>query len=82
MVYYMYYSGGNPLLCLLYETDAVENVEDTNHLELIPRMWRFREPMSLAHLRREFEARDLQQNETGDHNVLRLFLQEVRTKLL
>ncbi|XP_060586335.1 E3 ubiquitin-protein ligase rnf213-alpha-like [Ruditapes philippinarum] len=64
--------GADPLLCLLYETDTNVERENPAILEDIPRVWRYRTPISLQHLRQEVEAKVSQQQ----HKVLQLFLKE------
>ncbi|XP_053396335.1 E3 ubiquitin-protein ligase rnf213-alpha-like isoform X2 [Mercenaria mercenaria] len=64
--------GADPLLCLLYETDTNVLRENPAALEEIPRVWRYRTPISLQHLRQEAEAKVSQKQ----HKVLHLFLKE------
>ncbi|XP_053396010.1 E3 ubiquitin-protein ligase rnf213-alpha-like [Mercenaria mercenaria] len=64
--------GADPLLCLLYETDTNVERENPAALEEIPRVWRYRTPISLQHLRQEAEAKISQKQ----HKVLQLFLKE------
>ncbi|XP_053396342.1 E3 ubiquitin-protein ligase rnf213-alpha-like isoform X2 [Mercenaria mercenaria] len=64
--------GADPLLCLLYETDTNVARENPAALEDIPRVWRYRTPISLQHLRQEAEAKISQKQ----HKVLQLFLKE------
>lgn len=67
--------GADALLCVLYETDNQESFEDPEHLEMIPQIWRFRIPISLEHMRQEFESRAVHADKKLA--VLRLFLEEV-----
>ncbi|XP_053396339.1 E3 ubiquitin-protein ligase rnf213-alpha-like isoform X2 [Mercenaria mercenaria] len=64
--------GTDPLLCLLYETDTSAEGEIAAALEEIPRVWRFRTPISLQHLKQETEAKISREQ----HKVLHLFLKE------
>ncbi|XP_053396355.1 E3 ubiquitin-protein ligase rnf213-alpha-like [Mercenaria mercenaria] len=65
--------GADPLLCLLYETDTQQEKESSAQLQDIPRVWRYRTPISIQHLRQEVEAKI---TDTRKHKVLKLFLEE------
>ncbi|XP_053396017.1 E3 ubiquitin-protein ligase rnf213-alpha-like [Mercenaria mercenaria] len=53
--------GADPLLCLLYETD--NQMMSPSALQDSPRVWRYRTPVSLQHLRQRLEA------ETGSAEI-------------
>ncbi|XP_053388236.1 E3 ubiquitin-protein ligase rnf213-alpha-like [Mercenaria mercenaria] len=65
--------GADPLLCVLYETDTQQEKENPAELQDIPRVWRYRTPISLQHLRQEVEANLTNEQ---DHKILQLFLEE------
>ena len=72
----IFFTGADPLLCLLYETDTNVERENPAVLEDIARVWRYRTPISLQHLRQEVDAKVSQRQ----HKVLQLFLKEVSQK--
>lgn len=66
--------GGNPLLCLMHETQNNQDVAvNPQRLHEMPRAWRFRTQISLEHLSKELA--DIRDGEA--YKTLRLFLKEV-----
>jgi len=78
LVVYYNFTGSNPLYGLLYETDHID--ERMTAIETVPRVWRFRTQISIAHMRRELETRAPE----GKNKlpVLRQFLFEVSTHFI
>jgi len=71
-------TGANSLLCLLYETEKQDVQEGPQLLHNVPRVWRFRTPISLEHMRHSFETRDVKTPAQKQQlAVLQLFLKEV-----
>ncbi|XP_052808702.1 E3 ubiquitin-protein ligase rnf213-alpha-like isoform X1 [Mya arenaria] len=66
--------GSNPLMCILYETDTQHQAEDPQLLEKIPRVWRYRTPISIEHMRQDLETRSSSGKDRL--SVLRLFLKQ------
>ncbi|XP_052244237.1 E3 ubiquitin-protein ligase RNF213-like [Dreissena polymorpha] len=66
--------GADRLMCLIYETDRSQDVEDTNQLLDIPRMWRFRTPITIEHMARELESKC--QDGNNSYFILQNFLHE------
>ncbi|XP_052808603.1 E3 ubiquitin-protein ligase rnf213-alpha-like isoform X2 [Mya arenaria] len=66
--------GSNPLMCILYETDNQQQAEDPQRLEKIPRVWRYRTPISIEHMRQDLETRSTSGKDRL--SVLRLFLKQ------
>ncbi|XP_052807608.1 E3 ubiquitin-protein ligase rnf213-alpha-like isoform X3 [Mya arenaria] len=66
--------GSNPLMCILYETDKQQQAEDPRRLVENSRVWRYRTPISIEHMRQDLETR----KPTGKDRllVLRLFLKQ------
>ncbi|XP_052808691.1 E3 ubiquitin-protein ligase rnf213-alpha-like isoform X2 [Mya arenaria] len=66
--------GANPLMCILYETETQQQAEDPRQLEDIPRVWRYRTPISIEHMRQDLETR----SSSGKDRlpVLRMFLKQ------
>ncbi|WAR07202.1 R213A-like protein, partial [Mya arenaria] len=66
--------GSNPLMCVLYETDNQQQAENPYQLEEIPRVWRYRTPLSIEHMRQDLETR----SPSGKDRlpVLRLFFKQ------
>ncbi|XP_052243455.1 E3 ubiquitin-protein ligase RNF213-like [Dreissena polymorpha] len=49
--------GADPLMCLIYETDNTQGSEDTENLLNVPRMWRFRIPITIEHMRQVLDSK-------------------------
>ncbi|XP_052239407.1 E3 ubiquitin-protein ligase rnf213-alpha-like [Dreissena polymorpha] len=48
--------GTEPLMCLMYETETCSEAESQNRLLDMPRMWRFRCPITIEHVRQELDS--------------------------
>lgn len=73
------FSGADPLLCLLYETDSgsSEKTESTQ-IQDIARVWRYRTPISWQHLVQEVNTRVGTEHGTHQqHKILQLFIEDV-----
>lgn len=64
-------SGADPLLQILYETDIAPEGQDMVNLHDIPAVWRYRELISVNHLRQSLDTVKI------NLPVLQLFLKEV-----
>lgn len=71
VIIFCFVLGSDPLLQILYETDKPQETHDVMALQEIPAVWRYRDMISVNHLRQHIGAAKLKLP------VLRLFLQEV-----
>ncbi|XP_052808614.1 E3 ubiquitin-protein ligase rnf213-alpha-like isoform X2 [Mya arenaria] len=63
--------GSNPLMSILYETDTQQQAEDPQRPEEIPRVWSYRTPISIEHMRQDLETAG-----KDTLSVLRMFLKQ------
>ncbi|XP_052238406.1 E3 ubiquitin-protein ligase RNF213-like [Dreissena polymorpha] len=49
--------GADPLLCLIYETENRQDAQDLEQLLEVPRMWRFRVPITIEHMSQELDSK-------------------------
>lgn len=62
----------------LYETATENAVDEVADIQETPRVWRYRTPISLEHLRQTLEASaDTKDSAKQEYKVLRLFMREV-----
>ncbi|KAH3735719.1 hypothetical protein DPMN_042254 [Dreissena polymorpha] len=68
--------GADPLMCLIYETDSSQELEDAKQLVNIPRMWRFRTPITIEHMRQTLASKGHDGTRTKPPLVLQRFMNE------
>ncbi|XP_052243691.1 E3 ubiquitin-protein ligase rnf213-alpha-like [Dreissena polymorpha] len=68
--------GADPLMCLIYETDSSQELEDANQLVNIPRMWRFRTPITIEHMCQTLKSKGQDGTRTKPPLVLQRFMNE------